>query len=179
MANVIEIALGRLAQPLDELVPDYEGLLRHVGDARFVLPAEAPKVGFYGLDLYSLRASMQAVLRHLETVDPPASARVRERYACFDHAGDDAQVYGLLTDAGVTSSCEEDVVRALLELQRRPVAGDEDFDAVQNARLVKNAEAYYRTMFLGNVSSWNQRDRHMVETFEALVAHLERRSRGA
>ena len=140
------------------------------------LPPDAPKVGFHGLDLYSLRASMQAVLRYLETVDPKAAERVRERYACFDHFGDDTQVYGLLTEAGVAKSCEEDVIRALVELQRRPVAGDEDFDAVQNARLVKNAEAYYRTMFLGNVSSWNLRDRHMVETLEALVAHLERRS---
>jgi erythromycin esterase-like protein len=106
------------------------------------LPSGAPKVGFYGLDLYSLRASMQAVLRHLETVDPKAAERVRERYACFDHNGDDAQIYGLLMQAGVARSCEEDVVRALVELQSRPVDDDEDFDAVQNARLVRNAEAY-------------------------------------
>jgi erythromycin esterase-like protein len=140
------------------------------------LPADEPKVGFYGLDLYSLRASMQAVLRYLQAVDPQAAARVRERYACFDHFSDDAQIYGLLTQAGVSRSCEEDVIRALIELQHRPVAGHEDFNAVQNARLVKNAEAYYRTMFLENVSSWNLRDRHMMETFAALVTYLERRT---
>src|SRR5260221_13102190 len=54
------------------------------------------------------------------------------------------------------------------------VAEDELFYAEQNARLVKDAEEYYRSMFLEDVSSWNLRDRHMVETLNALVAHLDR-----
>jgi erythromycin esterase-like protein/predicted phosphoribosyltransferase len=148
------------------------------------LAQDATKVGFYGLDLYSLRASMKAVLQFLEKVDPEAAKRARERYACFDQFGEDTQVYGFVAGTGITKSCEEEVVSQLVELQRRAaeyarrdgrIAEDEVFYAEQNARLVKNAEAYYRSMFLEEVSSWNLRDRHMVETLEALLAHLERR----
>jgi erythromycin esterase-like protein/predicted phosphoribosyltransferase len=148
-----------------------------------MLPPEAQKVGFYGLDLYSLHASMKAVLRYLEKVDPEAARRARERYSCFDHVGEDTQAYGLMTRLNLSESCEEEVVSQLVDLQRRaadyarrggPMADDELFYAEQNARLVKNAEAYYRSMFLEEVSSWNLRDRHMGETLDALVAHLGR-----
>jgi predicted phosphoribosyltransferase/erythromycin esterase-like protein len=148
-----------------------------------MLPPEAQKVGFYGLDLYSLHASMKAVLRYLEKVDPEAARRARERYSCFDHVGEDTQAYGLMTRLNLSKSCEEEVVSQLVDLQRRaadyarrggPMADDELFYAEQNARLVKNAEAYYRSMFLEEVSSWNLRDRHMGETLDALVAHLGR-----
>ncbi|OLD62116.1 MAG: erythromycin esterase, partial [Armatimonadetes bacterium 13_1_40CM_3_65_7] len=143
------------------------------------------KVGFYGLDLYSLHASMKAVLRYLEKVDPEAAKRARERYSCFDHVGEDTQGYGLMTRLNLSKSCEEEVVRQLLEMQRRAadyvrrdgrLAEDELFYAEQNARLVKNAEAYYRSVFLEEVSSWNLRDRHMAETLDALAAHLGRKS---
>ncbi len=151
------------------------------------LPAEA-RVGFYGLDLYSLHASMAAVLEYLERVDPEAARRARARYACFDHFGDDEQVYGFLAGTGVTKSCEEEVVAQLIELQRltaeqahRVSGADEDalFFIEQNARLVRNAEAYYRSMYLREESSWNLRDRHMVETLDALVQHLQRHGRRA
>ena len=142
----------------------------------------ATKIGFYGLDLYSLRASMEAVLRYLEKIDPETAKQARDRYACFDQFGEDPQAYGYLTGLGLAKSCEDEVVRELVELQRRAMdyaqrdgraAEDQFFGAMQNARVVKNAEAYYRSMFLGDVSSWNLRDRHMVETLEALIAHLE------
>jgi erythromycin esterase-like protein len=162
-------------------VVDFIEWLRQHNDA---LSRDAPKTGFYGLDLYSLHASMEAVLRYIEKVDPPAAGRVRDRYACFDHFGDDVRRYGMLTTAGVAEWCRDEVITVLLELQRRAaayaerdgrVARDEFFDAEQNARLVKNAEAYYRSMFLSDVSSWNLRDRHMAETLDALVAYMERR----
>jgi erythromycin esterase-like protein len=126
---------------------------------------------------------MKAVLRYLEKVDPEAAQRARERYSCFDQFGEDTQVYGLMTRLNLSKSCQEEVVSQLVELQRRAadyarrdgrVAEDELFYAEQNARLVKNAEAYYRSMFLEEVSSWNLRDRHMAETLEALVEHLGR-----
>jgi erythromycin esterase-like protein len=148
------------------------------------LPPGAPRIGFYGLDLYSLRASMEAVLGYLVKVDPPAADRARTRYACFDQFGDDGRAYGFLTGSGLARSCQEEAVSELAELLRRArdyaqrdghLAEDEVFDAVQNARLVKNAEAYYRSMLLEEVSTWNLRDRHMTETLEALVTHLERR----
>jgi erythromycin esterase-like protein len=147
------------------------------------LAPDVPKVGFYGLDLYSLHASMKAVLHYLETVDPEAAKRARERYSCFEQFGEDTQVYGLMTRLNLSKSCEEEVVNQLVELRRRAAeygqhnrqaAEEVFFYAEQNARLVKNAEAYYRSMFLEEVSSWNLRDRHMAETLAALVQHLGR-----
>jgi len=141
------------------------------------------KVGFYGLDLYSLRASMEAVLDYLEKVDPEAARQARARYGCFDQFGEDTQSYGFLTGLGLAKSCEEEVVGELVELQRRAMeyarrdgraAEDEFFDAIQNSRVVKNAEEYYRSMFLEEVSTWNLRDRHMAETLDELAEHLSR-----
>jgi erythromycin esterase-like protein len=153
--------------------------------------AEQPedrRAGFYGLDLYSLFASMQEVIRFLEKVDPEAAARARYRYSCFDAFGEDTQAYGYAAEFGVTRSCEDQAVQQLLEVQRNRAAlaerdgrvpEDELFYTEQNARLVRNAEEYYRTMFRGRVDSWNLRDRHMSETLEALLGHLGRGGRRA
>jgi erythromycin esterase-like protein len=147
------------------------------------LPSGARKVGFYGLDLYSLFSSIEAVIRYLDQVDPEAARRARYRYGCFDHFGEDSQAYGYAAEIGMSADCENDVVRQLLDLQSRAadlsrrdgrIPEDEYFSAEQNARLVRNAEEYYRSMFRGRVSSWNLRDRHMVETLEALLAHFGR-----
>jgi erythromycin esterase-like protein len=146
---------------------------------------DAP-VGFYGLDLYSLHTSVDEVLRYLEREDPAAAARARYRYRCFDHFGEDPQAYGYAASFDVSRSCEDAVVEQLVELQRRaPYAGSNDdqdavddfFSAEQNARLVANAEEYYRSMFRGRVSSWNLRDTHMADTLDALAAHLQRQGR--
>ena len=153
--------------------------------------AEQPedrRAGFYGLDLYSLFASMQEVIRFLEKVDPEAAVRARYRYSCFDAFGEDTQAYGYAAEFGVTRSCEDQAVQQLLEVQRNRAAlaerdgrvpEDELFYTEQNARLVRNAEEYYRTMFRGRVDSWNLRDRHMSETLEALIGHLARGGRRA
>ncbi|HEU4685150.1 MAG TPA: erythromycin esterase family protein [Nitrospira sp.] len=144
------------------------------------------KVGFYGLDLYSLHASMRAVLDYLQKTDPAAADRARSRYACFDHVGEDSQRYGYMAAFGLSPSCEEEVLAQLSDLQRHRqeylrrdgfIAEDELFYAEQNARLVKNAERYYRTMFQGRISSWNVRDQHMADTLLALRTHLSRRLR--
>ncbi len=137
--------------------------------------------GFYGMDLYSLHASIDAVLNYLDKIDPAAAKRARLRYACFDHFSRKPQEYGYATTVGAMESCEDAVVEELVELQQKAteflsrdgqVAAEEFFFAEQNARLVKNAEQYYRSMFRGRASSWNLRDRHMTETIETLVAHL-------
>jgi erythromycin esterase-like protein/predicted phosphoribosyltransferase len=147
------------------------------------LSQSAGKAGFYGLDLYSLHASMKAVIQYLERIEPDAAKRARARYACFDHFGPDPQVYGFIAATDRSKSCRDEVVSQLVELRRRAteyarrddrIAEDELFYAEQNARLVKNAEEYYRSMFFEEVSSWNLRDSHMVETLDALVAHLGR-----
>ncbi|CAM3325545.1 erythromycin esterase family protein [Polaromonas hydrogenivorans] len=138
------------------------------------------QVGFYGMDLYSLFASMQEVLAYLERADLEAAERARYRYSCFDHAGEDSQAYGYAASFGMAPSCEDAVVQQLREMTRRAaevpatpgLERDAAFHAQQNARLVRNAEEYYRTMFRTRVSSWNLRDNHMVETLQALDRHL-------
>lgn len=140
------------------------------------------QVGFYGIDLYSLHSSIHAVLSYLKRIDPEAAKRAKYRYSCFDHHGEDAQSYGYAASFDQEESCEAEVINQLIELQNARaeyanrdgfVARDEYFFAEQNARLVKNAEEYYRQMFRGRVSSWNLRDSHMAETLSALNAHLE------
>jgi erythromycin esterase-like protein len=159
-------------------VLDFIGWLRAHNDS---LPSGAMKTGFYGLDLYSLHASIEAVLNYLDKVDPEGAQRARHRYACFEHFGADPQEYGYAAGLGLSRTCESEVVAQLIELQKRAreyaqrdglVAIDEFFFAEQNARLVKNAEQYYRTMFRGRVSSWNLRDMHMTQTLDALSEHF-------
>jgi erythromycin esterase-like protein len=147
------------------------------------LPAGTPRAGFYGIDLYSMFASIEAVIRYLEGVDPEAARRARQRYGCFHRAGgEDPQAYGYAAELGITRACEDEAVRQLHELRERAmersgggVDEDEHFYAEQNARLVKNAEEYYRSMFAARVSSWNLRDCHMADTLDALLRHFEGR----
>jgi erythromycin esterase-like protein len=144
----------------------------------------ATKARFYGLDLYSLRASIEAVIGYLDRIDPAEARRARERYGCFDHVGAEGQAYGYALAYQAAIPCENEVVAQLVELRRRSdaylrrdgwVAEDELFFAEQNARVVRNAEEYYQQMYRAEVSSWNLRDRHMAGTLDALVEHLDRR----
>jgi len=165
-------------------VLDFIGWLRAFNDTQ---PAEK-RAGFYGMDLYSLRTSVEAVLAYLDKVDPAAAKRARNRYGCFDQFGDQMQQYGYEAAFGMTPGCEREVLAELVELQRQRaayasrdgrVAHDDFFFAAQNARLVKNAEQYYRSMFRGRAESWNLRDDHMAESIEQLLAHLDRSDRPA
>jgi erythromycin esterase-like protein len=155
------------------VVRDFIGWLRDFNLAR---PA-ADRVGFYGMDLYSLFASVREVLAYLDRADPEAARRARRRYACFDHYQQNLQAYGYAAGFGTGFSCEDAVVAQLTELLQgrpEPPSGDPEalFHAQQNARLVRNAEHYYRSMFRGRASSWNLRDLHMVDTLQALSDHL-------
>ncbi|MGC1182350.1 erythromycin esterase family protein [Legionella sp.] len=161
-------------------IPPFLKWLREYNDK---LPA-LHKVGFYGLDLYSLNTSMKAVVHYLQKVDPQAALEAKNRYACFDHMNVDPQMYAYLTSTRVKKSCIDEVIAELLEIQHQAfkylnkdglAAADDYFFASQNARLVKNSEAYYRSMFEGHIASWNIRDRHMVETLNLLADHLEHR----
>ncbi|HUP27154.1 MAG TPA: erythromycin esterase family protein [Chloroflexia bacterium] len=162
-------------------VLDFVGWLRSHNDQ---VGSEGKKTGFYGLDLYSMYGSIEAVLKYLEKVDPEGAKRARYRYSCFEHFGEDTQAYGYAASFGLTQPCEDEVLNQLVEIQRcaseyaqgdGTASEDEFFYAEQNARLVKNAEQYYRTMFSGRVSSWNLRDTHMADTLDALLAHLDRK----
>ena len=146
--------------------------------------ARSRQIGFYGLDLYSLFGSMHAVVEYLETIDPEAARRARYRYGCFDHYGDDSQAYGYAASINASADCEDQVVDQLEELRQRAselarmdgrLPEDEHFYAEQNARLVRNAEQYYRSMFRGRVASWNLRDRHMADTLDALIDHFDQK----
>ena len=133
---------------------DYDALLDLVGDRRFV-GHPATKARFYGLDL---------------------------RYSCFDHVGGEGQAYGYALAFSGAIPCENEVVAQLVELRRRAdaylrrdgwIVEDELFFAEQNARLMRDAEEYYKQMYRAEVSSWNLRDRHMAGTLDALVEHLD------
>ncbi|KTD61755.1 erythromycin esterase family protein [Legionella spiritensis] len=160
-------------------IPPFIQWLRRYNDS---INSAREKTGFYGLDIYSLQSSTHAVIDYLMNVDPDAAERAKSRYACFDHINIDPQLYGYLTNLGIKKSCIDEAVTVLVELQHNAfeylgrdgiTAEDEYFFATQNARVVKDAEIYYRSMFEGHVSSWNVRDHHMAETLNTLAAHLE------
>lgn len=158
-------------------VLDFVGWLRSYNEYR----PEKARAGFYGLDLYSLHASMRAVIAYLDKADPEAAERARRRYACFDRYGPEPVNYAYASGLDLSESCANEVVTQLVELRRAAavyasrdgrIAADEYFVAEQNARVVRNAEEYYRTMLGGRVDSWNLRDRHMAATLEELMAFL-------
>lgn len=146
--------------------------------------AAGRRPSIFGLDLYSLHASIDVILNYLQKVDHDAYLRAKSRYACFDHFGGDTTAYGYVAGTQLDASCEREVTQQLREMQARTVelarrdgAADEDalFQIEQNARLVADAEAYYRNMIRGSVVTWNLRDRHMADTLAAIVQHLDRR----
>jgi erythromycin esterase-like protein len=136
-------------------------------------PPEA-RAGFYGLDLYNLSGSIRAVLDYLDHVDPEAAATARERYGCLSPWAKDPQAYGRMALTRGYGQCEAVVAQMLGEMLGRRLEyaaqdGDWFLDATANARLVKNAEAYYRAMYYGAAESWNLRDTHMFETLDAIL----------
>jgi protein-L-isoaspartate(D-aspartate) O-methyltransferase len=135
---------------------------------------EGRKVAFHGLDLYSLFNSIRSVLDYLDDVDPGAAHVARQRYGCLTPWQADPATYGHAALTGSYQSCEGEVVSMLTDLmhKRRSYAehdGARFLDAVQNARLVANAERYYRIMYYGSRASWNLRDSHMFETLKTLL----------
>lgn len=149
-----------------------EWLRRH--NAGIAQPGE--RVGFYGLDLYSMYTSIDEVLGYLEAVDPEAAEEARERYGCLTPWERDPATYGRAATSGRYRKCQRDVVDILTALMERQVEysnrdGDSFLDAVQNARLVANAEEYYRSLYDGYADSWNLRDSHMFDTLTSLLQH--------
>ncbi len=140
------------------------------------------KIGFYGLDLYSLNKSIEVIINHLDKIDKAASDRARKRYSCFNGFTDKLDRYGYAASLGISPSCGKEVIEQLTEfninasnyLQQRVFSGDKLFYIEQNARLVKNAENYYRSMFGNRISSWNIRDDHMAETLYLLAKHISK-----
>lgn len=152
----------------------------------------APHIGVCGLDLYGIHASIDAVLRGLEQSDPETARRARSRYACFDPFGPDTSTYALASASGKKSACEDAVTQQVLEVQRDLAAAERShregagidaaaletsFQVDTNARLVRHAEKYYRSMLVDPVIAWNLRDRHMADMLASVVQHLNHRLR--
>jgi erythromycin esterase-like protein len=146
-------------------------------------PKGETMVSAHGLDLYSLHASMGEVVRYLDRVDPAEAERARKRYSCFEDYGEDPQHYGMIAGLQQGGSCEEEVVQQLIALQKRTSdalhddnreGSDALFYAEQNARVAKNAEAYYRALYRGRPNTWNLRDTHMAEMMDELCDYYTR-----
>ncbi len=144
------------------------------------LPPEQ-RVGFYGLDVYSLWESMRAIMDYLEETDPEAAQTAREAYLCFEPYGQDVQRYAWAT-AMVPTTCEDEVVQLLAELRRGipeyPGDAEAKFNAEQNAWVMVNAERYYRAMVRSNADSWNIRDQHMADVLDRLMQYHGPRAKG-
>ena len=145
--------------------------LRHYNE-QFAAPDE--RIGFYGLDLYSLYSSINSIINYLEEVDAETAAVARRRYGCLTPWQTDPATYGAVALTGKHKGCEAEVVAMLNTLMQKRLAyaerdGRRFLDAVSNARLVKNAEQYYRIMYLGSAESWNFRDQHMFDTLKYLL----------
>jgi erythromycin esterase len=155
----------------NEEVVALAGWLRRLNDGR----PEPQKVGFYGLDVYSLWESLYAILAYLHRVDPSALSAAWRAFRCFEPYAEDVQDYAQAAQP-VPNSCANEVVALLHELRRKARRHDADgreghFAAEHNALVLKNAETYYRTMVRGGAESWNVRDRHMAATLDRLLQH--------
>jgi len=140
------------------------------------------RCGFFGLDLYSLYTSVEAIVGYLEDVDPELARLARHRYGCLSPWEADPAAYGYAALTGAYRNCERDVSTMLVDLlaKRQTVAESHDerlFDATRNAELVANAERYYRVMYYGSRASWNLRDAHMFETLQTVMAFYGDRSK--
>jgi erythromycin esterase-like protein len=142
----------------------------------------AAKVGVYGMDLYSLTDSADAVVAYLKSTDPAAAERARKRYGCFNGYRDRPERYGAGVAARAIGSCERAAGEQFREMEQLMAAwrarpgrrrDDDLFSAYQNARVVKNGEAYYRQLYEGRFSTWNLRDTHMAETLRELSVYLD------
>jgi erythromycin esterase-like protein len=129
-------------------------------------------VGFYGLDVYSLWESMDAIVNYLEKNDPESANLARQAYLCFEPYRENEQAYAWSTRL-VPDTCEDEVIDLLREMRQRGPRYDGDpeaaFNAEQNALILVNAERYYRAMVRSDSNSWNVRDHHMADTLDRLM----------
>lgn len=182
---------NRVVESFVEWLKQHNEIVKRYPDRETVQDTSPLGAGFYGMDLYSLFCSMDAIVDYLEKVDKEAAQRARERFECFEQGARrrgererDAQVYGQRAAFGMSKACQNEVIEQLKELQKAQYEksgnnGDEFFSAQLNALLVKNAENYYRNMFMGEEPSWNMRDRHMSDTVHELIKHIERKKQAA
>ncbi|AWM89023.1 carboxylic ester hydrolase [Microvirga sp. 17 mud 1-3] len=158
----------------NEEVEDFVNWLRDFNRDR----ADDRRVEFRGLDVYSLDASIRAVIDYLDRVDPDAAREARGRYGCLSPWQSDPARYGRAVLTGQKRPCDQALLTQLQDMLAKRIAymradGEAFFDAVQNARIVHAAEHYYRIMYEGATESWNLRDRHMFDTLQRLLARRD------
>lgn len=161
----------------NEMILNFVAWLKLYNDS---ISNENDKIGFYGLDIYSLHSSINAVLDHLEKINPEAARHARKRYSCFEAFGTDPEVYAYETALGIKGDCEQEAQEQFIELQSQAIKKMKAKDSqeflyiLQNTKIVKDAEMYYRTLFSGNRNfSWNLRDKHMAETIDLLSVYYD------
>lgn len=156
---------------------EVQDLVEWMRDRNANLPMEK-RAGFYGLDLYSMGASVRAVIDYLDRVDPQAGKEARKRYGCLEPWVDDPTSYGLASLRGM-ENCESKVISMLRDILEKRLEysqadvrdGEEYLSGEQNAYLVKDAERYYKAMYYSSASSWTLRDTHMFDTLQRLLNH--------
>lgn len=139
------------------------------------------KAGFYGLDVYSLWESMEAIMGYLKRVDPPALRVAEKAFECFEpYQESEGSGYAHATLA-VPELCTKEVIDLLNEIRRKSPTYNTDhenvFSAEQNAMIAVNAEKYYRAMIQGGPHSWNVRDSHMMDTLDRLLEFHGKKSK--
>lgn len=137
----------------------------------------AHQVGVFGLDIYSLFKSLDAVVAYLDQHDAETAKMARDLYSCFDFAGRDSVRYGGLIRSGMRTSCEKNAIEVATALFEENTRSDEVFFAQRNAELVRSAESYYRNLFNPFVNTWNIRDRHMASTVADTLGHMKEQGR--
>lgn len=152
---------------------EVEAFIAWLAERNAPLPMQR-RAAFRGLDIYSLGASIAAVLAHLDAADPEAARAARRRYGCLTPWQDRPEEYGRAVLFGAQDPCEAQAIEQLQALLKARLDGigadaEAEFDAAQNARVVRAAERYYRAMYRGGNESWNLRDRHMFDTLRALL----------
>lgn len=151
-------------------------MVHSLRDSNAALPKER-RASCYGLDLYSLGASLHALIGYLDRVDPKMAKLARRRYGCLERWIEEPSAYGLASMSPDFETCEKKVLSMLQQLLEKRLEysatepdGEEFHSAEQNARLVVDAEKYYRPMYYRDEKSWNLRDSHMFDTLQRLLA---------
>jgi erythromycin esterase len=151
-----------------EIVALAEWLRKH----NDILPSDK-RIGFYGLDVYSLWESMESIFLYLNKKDPVAFQSVQKAMDCFEPFNVKEGFSYAERSYGLSFSCAKEVEKLLVDIRSRMPWFDTDFEAVfnaeQNAMVAVNAERYYHAMLGGGDSTWNIRDRHMSETVDRLM----------
>jgi erythromycin esterase-like protein len=162
----------------------FRGLVEWLRDYNRTAAGRLRPVGVYGMDSQGMESSAAAVLASLARVDPAEAARARERYACLERFEFNGDRYGTALRNADASSCEAGAAGVFDALRERFAAAAESrtaaddaewFSALQNARVVRTAEAYARALVTPGTIAWNVRDRHMTDVVDAVLERLERR----